>query len=258
MILEVQNLSCGYKKKAIIHNVSFNLYKGETLCLFGPNGVGKTTFFKTLLGLIKAIEGKVLLDGEDLFKMPRQSIAKNIAYVPQAHQMAFSFKVIDVVVMGRIAHLDGNVRPGNKDYEKAWAALDRLNVTHLGNRLYTQISGGERQMVLIARALTQDARILVMDEPTSNLDFGNQIKVMEQIHLLKKQQYATILTTHSPDQVLAYGDHVMVFHKGQKYLMGKPSEIITDQLLNKIYNIDIRQVLRSAQCFGSQFVPDYI
>lgn len=240
MLLKVENLCCGYKKAVIVENVSFNLSKGEILFLFGPNGVGKTTFFKTLLGLLKAIDGKITFGDQKMKDMNRQSLAKKMAYVPQAHQMAFAFNVIDVVVMGRIAHMGKNARPENEDYQKAWEALEILKISHLGNRRYTQISGGERQMVLIARALTQDAPILIMDEPTSNLDFGNQMKVMEHIGRLRDDNYAIVITTHSPDQVLHYGDQVMVFHKGNLTKIGNPREIMTGQLLKDIYDVDVK------------------
>jgi iron complex transport system ATP-binding protein len=239
MLLEAKNLSCGYKKKAIIQNVSFTLSRGEVLCLFGPNGVGKTTFFKTLMGFLKSMDGEILIKQQNMEQMNRATIAKNMAYVPQAHQMAFAFRVIDVVVLGRLAHMVNRKNPSELDYNKAWEALDRLAIRHLGERLYTQISGGERQMVLIARALAQDASILVMDEPTSNLDYGNQIKVMEQIHRLKEQKYAVIMTTHSPDQVLLCGDQVMIFHSGNLMKIGAPTDIMTPQLIKEIYDVDV-------------------
>ncbi|KNZ40369.1 ABC transporter ATP-binding protein [Acetobacterium bakii] len=255
MLLKVENLCCGYKKEVIVENVSFNLSEGEILFLFGPNGVGKTTFFKTLLGLLKAIDGKIIFGDQRMEDMSRQSLAKKMAYVPQAHQMAFAFNVIDVVVMGRIAHMGKNARPENHDYQKAWEALEILKISHLGERHYTQISGGERQMVLIARALTQDAPILIMDEPTSNLDFGNQMKVMEHIGRLRDDNYAIVITTHSPDQVLHYGDQVMVFHKGNLTKIGNPQEIMTSQLLKDIYDVDVKISTGKKQLLSSICVP---
>lgn len=239
MLLEVKNLSCGYKNQKIVENISFTLSKGEILCLFGPNGVGKTTFFKTLMGFLKSLNGEILIKQQGLEQMDREMVAKYMAYVPQAHQMAFEFKVIDVVVLGRIAHMGKRKNPSTLDYMKAWEALERLQMTHLGEKLYTQISGGERQMVLIARALTQDTPILIMDEPTSNLDFGNQIKVMEQINRLKEQEYAVIMTTHSPDQVLLCGDKVMIFHGGNLLRIGTPKDIMTPQLIKEIYDVEV-------------------
>lgn len=239
MLLEVKELSCGYKKQAIIQNVSFQLSKGEVLCLFGPNGVGKTTFFKTLMGFMKSLNGEILIQRQRIEQLNRETMARHMAYVPQAHQTAFAFNVIDVVVLGRIAHMGKQKYPSAQDYKKAWEALERLQITHLGKKLYTQISGGERQMVLIARALTQDAPILIMDEPTSNLDFGNQIKVMEQIQRLKEQGYAVIMTTHSPDQVLLCGDQVMIFHGGSLMKIGTPKDIMTPQLIKEIYDVEV-------------------
>lgn len=239
MLLEVRNLTCGFKKLALIRDISFTLSKGEVLCIFGPNGVGKTTFFKTLLGFLQCIEGVIYIKHQRMDQMTRQAIAKNIAYVPQAHQMAFAFKVIEVVLLGRISHMGRRSHPSSLDYQKAWEALEKLQITHLGECLYTQISGGERQMVLIARALAQDVPILIMDEPTSNLDYGNQIRVIEQIHHLTEQGYAVIMTTHSPDQVLMCGDQVMVFNKGKLFRIGKPREVMTSQLIKEIYGVDV-------------------
>lgn len=255
MLLEVKNLSCGYKNQAIIQNVSFSLSRGEVLCLFGPNGVGKTTFFKTLMGFLKSINGDIFIEQQNMKQMKRKAIAKNMAYVPQAHQMAFSFKVIDVVVLGRLAHMGNRKYPSALDYKSAWEALDKLHMTHLGDRIYTQISGGERQMVLIARALTQDAPILIMDEPTSNLDFGNQIKVMEQIHRLKEQKYAVIMTTHSPDQVLLCGDQVMIFHGGNLMKIGAPEDIMTPQLIKEIYDVVVTVNNKAKGGFTNLYKP---
>ncbi|RDU24257.1 ABC transporter ATP-binding protein [Anaerosacchariphilus polymeriproducens] len=255
MILVVENLACGYKRRTVIENVSFQLSKGEVLCLFGPNGVGKTTFFKTLLGFLKSLNGTILINNQSLNQMNRETIAKNIAYVPQAHQMAFAFKVIDVVVLGRLVYMGKQRRPSREDYKKAREALNKLQIMHLEEKLYTELSGGERQMVLIARALTQEAPILIMDEPTSNLDYGNQIKVMEQIQRLRQQKFAVIMTTHSPEQVLLCGDQVIVFYGGKLIRTGAPKDIMTPQLIKDIYNVEVSKIKKGDGNFYESYIP---
>ncbi len=240
MILDIKNVSCGYGKKNIIENISFKIECGEILCLLGPNGVGKTTFFKSILGFLPIQKGQVLLDNKDIKRISRRELAKKIAYVPQAHQSGFSFSVFDVVIMGRNPYSNYFKGPGKKDKEIAYDSLKQLGILHLAHKLYTEISGGERQMVLIARAITQKTKLLIMDEPTSNLDFGNQVKVLNQIKKLSKKDMAIIMTTHSPDHVFLCANKVIVFNKGKFTKIGKPKEVITEGMLRDVYGVDVK------------------
>ena len=167
--LEINNVSCGYHHGTVVKDISVGLTSGEILCVLGPNGVGKTTLFKTILGFLRPQGGEILLDGENVRTWPRRRLAMVIGYVPQAHTPAFPFRVLDVVLMGRTAHIGLAASPAKADVAVAETALDVLGVSFLRDRIYTEISGGERQMVLIARALAQQPRFLVMDEPTANL-----------------------------------------------------------------------------------------
>ena len=240
MTLKVKELCCGYGNKLIMENVSFELKLGEILCLLGPNGVGKTTFFKCLLGFIPAKEGEIILAGKNIKNISRRELAKKIAYVPQAHSSSFAFKVFDVVLMGRTAYSSYFSSHNKKDEIIAYQSLEELGITHLANKPYTEISGGERQMVLIARALAQKAKFLIMDEPTSNLDFGNQVKVLNQIKKLSKKNIGIIMTTHSPDHVFLCATKAIVFDKGKLTKVGTPEEVVTETMLKNMYQVNVK------------------
>lgn len=240
MRLEVRNLKCGYGRKAVLEDVSFAIESGEVLCLLGCNGSGKTTFIKTLLRLMPARSGQILLDGQDTVSWSNSRMARVMAYIPQSHQTAFPFRVIDMVLMGRTAHLKTFSSPSGHDIEIAEEALESLDIGHLSNRVYTELSGGERQLVLIARALAQEPSIMVMDEPTCSLDFGHQAMVMEQVGKLASRNLAVIMSSHFPSHAFLYSDQVLLFDGGRMLKMGKPNEIVTEQNLKKLYGIDVQ------------------
>ena len=238
-MLEVKNISCGYGARTVVENVSFTLCTGELLCLLGPNGVGKTTLFRTILGSLQRIGGEILLNGKDVQRLNLRHLAHKIAYVPQAHTPPFPFRVIDVVTMGRTAHFCVFSSPTTKDVKIAEDALRTMNIEHLRESSYTEISGCERQLVLVARALAQQAELLVMDEPTSNLDFGNQIRVLEHIRtVVRTQQVSVILTTHSPNHALAYASKVAIIGRDKSFAVGAPEEMISEQYLRETYRVN--------------------
>jgi len=244
MKLEIKDLSCGYGKKVVVRDFNATLQSGDVLCLLGPNGVGKTTLFKTILGALPAKSGEITVDGRRLRDLNRREFARTISYVPQAHTPPFPFKVIDVIVMGRTAHLGSFASPGKKDMAAAEEALHQLGVGYLRNRVYTEISGGERQMVLIARALVQDTSFLMMDEPTSNLDFGNQVRVLENVkRLAKERNLGIIMTTHYPDHAFYCDSRVALMKRNNEYLEGMADEIITAPNMDAAYGI-CTEVLR--------------
>jgi iron complex transport system ATP-binding protein len=212
------------------------------LCLLGPNGSGKTTLFKTLLGLLPAQGGQVLVDGTDLRHRRRDEVARDISYVPQAHAAFFPFTVREVVLMGRTAHLGVFSSPSRRDRDVAQAAIERMRLGPLAESIYTRISGGERQLTLIARALAQDARIIVMDEPTANLDFGNQVRVLEHIQALAEGGMGVLLSTHDPDQAFLCASRVALLHEGRLARLGGPGETITVESLKQIYGVDVAVV----------------
>lgn len=239
MRLEARGLTFGYPGKVVGRGVSLGLRAGEVLCLLGPNGSGKTTLFRTLLGLLPAQGGTVLLDGTPLPRLSRAEVARRIAYVPQAHAATFPYTVLDMVLMGRTAHLGPFAQPGVADHEAAWAALDSLGIVGLATADYTRISGGQRQLALIARALAQAAPLLVMDEPTASLDFGNQALVLRHVLSLRAQGYGIVLSTHDPSQAFACATAVALLHDGGLAAPGPPDTVLTAETLSGIYGIPV-------------------
>jgi iron complex transport system ATP-binding protein len=237
--LEVQHLAFGYPGKPVGQGASFHLSAGEVVCLLGPNGCGKTTLFKTILGLIASQGGRVTVDGEDLARWSRERRAQTLAYVPQAHISFFPFRVLDTVLMGRTAHLGLFAMPGERDREAAGQALRGLHIEQLAAADYTRISGGQRQLVLIARALAQEPRFLVMDEPTASLDFGNQVMVLAQVQRLAARGIGVIMSTHAPDQAIACADRVLLMQDGRIVAEGAPEAVLTAERLRELYGVEV-------------------
>jgi iron complex transport system ATP-binding protein len=239
MRLEARALGFGYPGKPVGRNVSFSLGAGEVLCLLGPNGSGKTTLFKTLLGLLPAQAGEVVIDATPLRRLARAEVATRIAYVPQAHVAHFPYTVLDMVTMGRTAHLGPFARPGAHDHAAAFDALKTLGIADLADADYTRISGGQRQLALIARALAQAAPLIVMDEPTASLDFGNQALVLREIRALAAQGYGIVLSTHDPDHAFACASAVALLHGGGLVATGSPSEVLSPARLEAVYGLPV-------------------
>jgi iron complex transport system ATP-binding protein len=239
MDLILDRLDCGYGRKKIVENFQATISTKEVFCLLGPNGIGKTTLFKTILGFLPKMGGQILIDGADLSGLTRLQRARLMGYVPQSQFTPFAFRVIDVVLMGRTSRMGFLGRPGRADYLAADEVLERLEIGYLRHRDFTQLSGGERQMVLIARALTQEPVFLMMDEPTSNLDFGNQVKVLQNIRRLADEGLGIILTTHSPDHVFQCGTKAALLNGQGRHLVGEVSGVLTSQNLSDTYGLPI-------------------
>lgn len=242
-LLEIENLVTGYGKKRsteIVHGASFSVSAGEFVCIIGANGCGKTTTLKALMGLIPIWSGDVRIRGKSIKGMPEQELAKNFAYIPQAHTPPFPFKVADVVLMGRTPYVNRLAQVTDRDRAVAYRALTLLGIRELSDKAYTTLSGGQQQLVLIARALTQQSDILVMDEPTAALDFGNQQLVLSRMKTLSRMGKAVVMVTHDPDHALFCADRVVVMDKGAILRDGTTSECITAEILNIIYNIEAR------------------
>ncbi len=240
MSLQLQDLTCGYGSRPVISHVSLEVHPGEVLCLLGPNGSGKTTLFKTILGLLKPRHGRVLLDGADTGSWSPRELARVLGYIPQAHTPPFPFRVLDVVLMGRTAHLAAFASPSEEDLAIARQTLETLNIAHLQDRVYTEISGGERQLVLIARALAQQPRILIMDEPTSNLDFGNQLLVLSQVRRLAQMGLAVVMASHFPDHAFLYSSRALLLKKGMVFALGRPENTVTEESLQRLYGVEVK------------------
>ena len=240
MQLVAQDLAIGYRRRLVARDIALTLSAGEVLCLLGPNGAGKTTLFRTLLGLQPPLGGAVLIDGRPLAGLKPAEIARTMAYVPQAHVTEFSFTVLDVVLMGRTARLGPFASPGPADERVAHDKLAGLGIADLAGQDYTRISGGQRQLSLIARALAQETPILVLDEPTASLDFGNQTMVLGRIRELAAAGYGIVLSTHDPDHALLIATRVAVIADGGLRAVGTPQEVVTAEILSAIYNTDVR------------------
>lgn len=243
-MLEIKNVACGYKKnkktRRVVSNLSFSLREGEILCMLGANGIGKTTLFRSILGAISLLEGDILVNERSIVGLSKQERARYIAYVPQSHIPPFPYKVLDVVLMGRAAHLSAVSSPAEKDLRIARDALERLGIVKLEDRTYTELSGGERQLVLIARALAQETQILLMDEPTSNLDYGNQIRVLQEIKRLARGGKGILFTSHYPDHAFICGGKAVVLKNENEHMTGYCNEIITEETMREIYRIDTK------------------
>lgn len=239
MKLAAQKLAYGYPGRRIGNDVSLELNAGEVLCLLGPNGSGKTTLFRTLLGLLPVQDGAVMLDGGNLRTLQRDAIARLVSYVPQAHGAFFPYTVREVVLMGRTAHLGLFATPSARDHGAALDAIRRMGIAHLADATYTRISGGERQLTLIARALAQEARMVVLDEPTANLDFGNQVRVLERIRALAADGIGVLLSTHDPDHAFLCADRVAMLHDGALIACGAPEAVMTAAQLQQLYGVEV-------------------
>ena len=238
--LDVRDLTCGYGDTAVTHGASMAVSTGEVVCLLGPNGSGKTTLFKTILGFLKPMGGAITIDGDDITRWSRRRLAREIAYVPQQHTPSFPFRVLDVVTMGRTAHMGAFASPTRRDEEIAAGALDAAGMAHLGQKPYTEISGGERQMVLITRAMVQEARLLIMDEPTSNLDYGNQVRVLGHIREMASRGIGVLMTTHFPNHAFLCADRCALMHRGRIHSDGRPDDVITERALLELYGVETR------------------
>ena len=239
MRLEARRLAFGYPGHPVGAQADLGVDRGEVLALLGPNGSGKTTLFKTLLGLLPPQGGDVWIAGQRLASLSRRRIAHHLAYVPQAHAPPFPFSVRDVVLMGRTARLKPFAQPTAQDHEVAQAALDTLGIAMLAAHDYTRISGGQRQLALIARALAQEADVLIMDEPTASLDFGNQARVLAHVAQLKSRGLAIVLSTHDPDHALSVATRVALLEGGRILADGKPEAVVTSASLSRIYGVPV-------------------
>ncbi len=262
MTLAARDLAIGYGRHVVGEGIDFSLGGGDIVCLLGPNGCGKTTLFKTLLGLIPALSGEVVLDGAPITRLGRAAIARRIAYVPQSHVPPFPYPVLEVVLMGCAPRLGLLGQPGQKERDEAVAALERLGLGHLAEQDYSRLSGGQRQMVLIARALAQQADLMVMDEPGASLDFGNQARLLQEVaHLARdaaRRGIGVVMSTHNPDHAWSLDAKVVLMHDGGVIAAGAPTEVLTAERLTRIYGVPVavettgsgRRVCITSAAFG--------
>jgi len=238
--LAVVDLSYGYPGHVVGRRVNFEIAGGEVLCVLGRNGEGKSTLFKTILGLLPPHAGIVRVDGELSADWSARQRARTFGYVPQSGGGSFPFTVAELVLMGRTAHRGPFSAPTAADRELAAEMLSTMGIESLAQREWIRISGGERQLALVARALTQEPRILVLDEPTASLDFGNQVRVLGAVRSLAQTHGLTVLlSTHHPEQAFACADRVAVLAGGELWRIGPPAEVVTTETLQMCYAVDV-------------------
>ena len=241
MSLEVSHLSFAYSKRGrlVLDDISFSVKKGDLLAVLGPNGVGKSTMFRCILGFLRDYEGSIRLNGLEIKFLDHREIAKHVAYIPQSTYPVFNYTVLDVVLMGLTNQMNLLAAPNQDHIDEAYAAMESLGIAHLRNAGYGEISGGERQLTLIARALVQKAKILIMDEPTANLDYGNQFRVMCRISDLAREGYIIILSTHNPDHAFLYANRTLMIYGGKVIADGAPDDVLDAELIKEVYGVDV-------------------
>lgn len=240
--MDIKNLSFSYGETEVLKDVNFRAYEGQLVALIGPNGAGKSTMFKCILKFLKGYKGHIYLEGKDMMKMSRPQVAKKIAYIPQTTVPVFNYTVMDIVLMGLTGGLKLLESPKQKHVDKVEAILEDLGIMHLRDRGFGRISGGERQLVLLARAIIQDAKILVMDEPTANLDYGNQFRVMERIRRLVGNGYTIILSTHNPEHALLFAEKAFVLQNGEVKAAGPSRKVLSEELMRELYDVDVKLI----------------
>ncbi|MCC8080926.1 MAG: ABC transporter ATP-binding protein [Lachnospiraceae bacterium] len=240
MSLQAERLSFSYGNHRVLSDLSFCAENGQLAVLLGPNGVGKTTLFRCILRLNTGYEGRILADGLDVKTLSPRETARRIAYIPQNHGQAFSYSVTDMVLMGTNHSVSVFSSPGRKERAAAAAALEQVGIAQFADHDFSKLSGGEQQMVLIARALAQGSRNLLMDEPTANLDYGNSALVMSRARALADDGYTVLLCTHNPQHALTYADRTLALLDGRVAAWGKPAEIMNPDLIRRLYGTDVR------------------
>lgn len=240
MKLDVKDLSFAYENgKETLHYVNFSAESGQFLAVLGPNGAGKSTLFRCLMGTQAGFSGEVTLDGTSITTFSGRERAKRIAYIPQLHRPTFGYTVLETVLMGTTRQLGAFSQPKQAQVDTAMAALETVGIAPLAQRSAAHLSGGEFQLTLIARALSQQADVLLMDEPTASLDYGNQFRILSQVKELCKQGYAVIISTHDPQHALSFADNVLALDKGTVAAFGETGQVMTAELLQKLYGVEV-------------------
>lgn len=242
MIIEAENLNFSYSKngKQILKDVSLSLDEGEVMSILGPNGAGKSTLLNLLATLSVPDSGTVKLCGKDTAKMKPKEVASILSYVPQTHTPAFSYTVFNFVLMGRAPKVGMFEKPKAEDFEIVEKVLEEVGIAELADKPYTEISGGERQQATIARALVQEPKAILFDEPTAHLDYGNQLKTLRVINSLREKGYAVIITTHNPDHAIMLGGTTAILDRTGHLTVGDSEKILTEETLKGVYGTNLR------------------
>ncbi|PKM76836.1 MAG: iron ABC transporter ATP-binding protein [Firmicutes bacterium HGW-Firmicutes-15] len=242
MIYDVKNLCFKYTAggRTILKDASVTLQEGEIMSILGPNGAGKSTLLNCMANLLKPDSGEIYLCGRKMREMGIKEVAGCVSYVQQTHTPTFAYTVLNFVIMGRAPKIGMFRKPKTPDVQAARDALEILGIAHLAEKPYTEISGGERQQVIIARAIVQEPKVILFDEPTAHLDYGNQFRILGMIKIMQDRGYSIIITTHNPDHALLLGGTAAIIDRNGQLDVGKSSEIITEERLKKLYNTELR------------------
>lgn len=247
MILEAKNLEFSYTpEKVLFHDVSLSVNRGEILAILGANGAGKSTLLNCLANLLTPQKGEVLLKGRPVNKISLRETARCVGYVPQSHRPAYGYQVRDFIVMGRAPYLGIFRQPGKEAYMLADQVMDEMGIAHLAHRSYTDLSGGERQQVTIARAMVQQPDLIMLDEPTNHLDYGNQQRMIHTIKRLADRGFGIIITSHMPDHVLLLDGKVGILDDEGNFQVGVCGEMMKEERLRSLYHVDIHLVYEPA------------
>ncbi len=233
--LSIHDLSFAYSSQTVLHGVSLNVAPGEICGLLGPNGCGKTTLFRCCMGFLHPQQGQVRVRGVNIAHRRPAELARHVAYVPQEHRQPFPFTVRDMVLMGRSPHMGGWFRLSRDDAYIAEEAMERIGIAALADRTCNQLSGGQRQLVLIARAMAQQTPLILLDEPTSALDFSNQLAVWNALREVADQGVAVLVCCHDPNHILWFCHRAAVLHKGRVAAEGAARDVITQDMLQRLY-----------------------
>lgn len=239
MPIELKNVSYAYGKQEAVRQVTFTANRGDLVAVLGANGAGKSTLFKCMLGLIHGYTGEIDICHKNIRTLSRAQMSRMAAYIPQSAEPVFDYTVADTVLMGTTGSLGLLAAPKEAQREAALAAMRAVGIENLAQRGVGQLSGGERQLVLIARAMAQNAKILIMDEPTANLDYGNQQRVMERVSALAKQGYTVLLSTHNPEHAFRYATHVLALQEGKAVACGETDKVLTAELIEQLYGVRV-------------------
>lgn len=239
MEIKLSNVTCGYNRVDVLKDVNLVFKTGHIYSVLGSNGIGKTTLFKTILGFIPPKDGTITINGIGVENIDAKELAEYISYVPQAKNYSYQYSVVDTVLMGRARFIKKYEMPSIEDYQMVDKMLAKLGIEKLKNCMYSELSGGEQQIVLIARALVQDSYFIVMDEPASNLDFENQKRVIDTLKYLSGREIGVIMSSHSPDHAL-YSDSDIVMITKNKEIIAGDNSVLTSETLSKVYGMDVR------------------